>query len=51
MGDYVTDLADLRLTDADRVGGKGANLGELVAAHLPVPPGYVILKSCYEEVI
>ncbi|MBF6223098.1 phosphoenolpyruvate synthase [Nocardia abscessus] len=51
MGDYVADLGDLRLVDADRAGGKGANLGELVAAHLPVPPGYVILKSCYEEVI
>ncbi|MGV9330618.1 phosphoenolpyruvate synthase [Nocardia sp. NPDC003726] len=51
MGDYVADLADLRLADADRAGGKGANLGELVAAHLPVPPGYVILKSCYEQVI
>ncbi|MGV9611690.1 phosphoenolpyruvate synthase [Nocardia xishanensis] len=51
MGDYVADLADLRLTDADRAGGKGANLGELVAGRLPVPPGYVILKSCYEEVI
>ncbi|MGY2012061.1 phosphoenolpyruvate synthase [Nocardia gipuzkoensis] len=51
MGDYVADLGELRLADADRAGGKGANLGELVAAHLPVPPGYVILKSCYEEVI
>lgn len=51
MGDYVADLGDLRLADADRAGGKGANLGELVAAHLPVPPGYAILKSCYEEVI
>ncbi|MFF0526765.1 phosphoenolpyruvate synthase [Nocardia amikacinitolerans] len=51
MGDYVADLAELRLSDADRAGGKGANLGELVAGQLPVPPGYVILKSCYEEVV
>ncbi|WP_330180546.1 phosphoenolpyruvate synthase [Nocardia sp. NBC_01503] len=51
MGDYVADLGELRLKDADRAGGKGANLGELVAAELPVPPGFVILKSSYAEVI
>lgn len=26
--------------------GKGANLGELVAAGLPVPPAFVLLWSC-----
>ncbi|MVU78302.1 phosphoenolpyruvate synthase [Nocardia sp. ET3-3] len=51
MGDYVAAFDELRLTDADRAGGKGANLGELVAAKLPVPPGFVVLKSAYEEVI
>ncbi|QBS45350.1 phosphoenolpyruvate synthase [Nocardia sp. CS682] len=51
MGDYLADFGELRLADADRAGGKGANLGELVAAKLPVPPGFVILRSCYEEVI
>ncbi|WP_067537088.1 phosphoenolpyruvate synthase [Nocardia crassostreae] len=51
MGDYVAELAELRLADADRAGGKGANLGELVAAKLPVPPGFVILKSSYDDVI
>ncbi|MEV6099929.1 phosphoenolpyruvate synthase [Nocardia sp. NPDC051981] len=51
MGDYVATFDELRLTDADRAGGKGANLGELVAARLPVPPGFVVLKSAYEEVI
>ncbi|WP_156370856.1 phosphoenolpyruvate synthase [Nocardia arizonensis] len=51
MGDYVADFEHLRLTDADRAGGKGANLGELVAAELPVPPGFVILRACYERVM
>ncbi|MET9492946.1 phosphoenolpyruvate synthase [Nocardia sp. NPDC006630] len=51
MGDYVADLSELRLADADRAGGKGANLGELVAAKLPVPAGFVALKSCFEEAI
>jgi phosphoenolpyruvate synthase/pyruvate phosphate dikinase len=29
---YVRDIASLRITDAEDAGGKGANLGELVAA-------------------
>ncbi|WP_433520184.1 phosphoenolpyruvate synthase [Nocardia pseudovaccinii] len=51
MGDYVAVFDELRLADADWAGGKGANLGELVAAGLPVPPGFVILRNCYEQVI
>ncbi|MET7768312.1 phosphoenolpyruvate synthase [Nocardia sp. NPDC005366] len=51
MGDFIADFGELRLTDSDIAGGKGANLGELVAAKLPVPPGFVILRSCYERVI
>jgi pyruvate, water dikinase len=45
--DYVRDIATLRITDADDAGGKGANLGELVAAELPVPPGFVLMRACY----
>lgn len=44
---YVLDMAALRITDAEEAGGKGANLGELVAAGLPVPPGFVLLRGCY----
>ncbi|WP_280236007.1 phosphoenolpyruvate synthase [Nocardia cyriacigeorgica] len=51
MGDYTATFAELRLTDTDRAGGKGANLGELVAAQLPVPPGFVILRSCYDHIV
>lgn len=52
MGErYVAGFDALRLGDADRAGGKGANLGELVAAQLPVPPGFVVLRSCYEQFI
>ncbi|WP_157120728.1 phosphoenolpyruvate synthase [Nocardia fusca] len=51
MGAYVAAFDQLRLADTDEAGGKGANLGELVAAGLPVPPGFVILRSCYEQVI
>jgi pyruvate, water dikinase len=44
---HVRDIATLRITDAEEAGGKGANMGELVAAKLPVPPGFVLLRSCY----
>ncbi|WP_096288158.1 phosphoenolpyruvate synthase [Mycobacterium ahvazicum] len=44
---YVSDIADLRLSDSEEAGGKGANMGELVAAGLPVPPGFVLMRSSY----
>ena len=44
---YVRDIASLRITDAEDAGGKGANLGELVAAQLPVPGGFVLMRSAY----
>ncbi|WP_167486270.1 PEP/pyruvate-binding domain-containing protein [Nocardia terpenica] len=49
MDEYVARLDQLRLDDADRAGGKGTNLGELVAAKLPVPPGFVLLRDCYRQ--
>jgi pyruvate,water dikinase len=39
----------LRISDAEEAGGKGANMGELVAAKLPVPPGFVLLRDCYRD--
>ncbi len=38
---------DLRKEDTDYAGGKGANLGEMTAAGLPVPPGFVVGASSY----
>ncbi|MFC2058834.1 phosphoenolpyruvate synthase [Chloroflexota bacterium] len=29
------------------VGGKGANLGELTKAGIPVPPGFIVTAECY----
>ncbi len=51
MGEFVTEFSEIRIGDADRAGGKGANLGELVAAGLPVPPGFVILAASYEHAL
>ncbi|WP_225728963.1 MULTISPECIES: phosphoenolpyruvate synthase [unclassified Nocardia] len=45
--EFVRDIADIRLTDEVEAGGKGANLGELTAARLPVPATFVVLRSGY----
>ena len=33
--------------DIPLVGGKGANLGELVQANIPVPPGFIVTADAY----
>jgi pyruvate,water dikinase len=40
-------LTDISLDDTGSVGGKGANLGELISAELPVPRGYVVTAEAY----
>jgi rifampicin phosphotransferase len=42
MKDSVRRLEDVRAADTAVAGGKGANLGDLMAAGFPVPPGFVI---------
>jgi hypothetical protein len=44
---YVRNVGSLRINDAEDAGGKGANVGELVAAGLPVPGGFVLMRSGY----
>lgn len=44
---YVRDISTLRFSDAEEAGGKSASLGELVAAGLPVPLGFVLMRSGY----
>ncbi len=46
---YLRDISALTIRDAEEAGGKGANMGELVAAGLPVPPGFVLLRDCYRD--
>ncbi|MCF2206815.1 pyruvate, water dikinase [Halobacterium salinarum] len=44
-------LEDVRADDIDSVGGKGASLGELTDAGLPVPPGFVVTAGTYRTFI
>jgi pyruvate,water dikinase len=46
---YIRDISSLRISDAEEAGGKGANMGEMVAAKLPVPPGFVLLRDCFRN--
>ena len=43
----VRGFEDLSRADIAFAGGKGANLGELTAAGLPVPPGFVVGAPAY----
>src|SRR3954470_18045149 len=45
----VVRLADIRAADTETAGGKGANLGELIAAEFPVPDGFVLTTVAYAD--
>ena len=49
--EYVRWFDTIRLADAPLVGGKGANLGELTAGGLPVPPGFVVTSEAYHYAV
>jgi rifampicin phosphotransferase len=45
----VRPLADVRASDLGSVGGKAANLGELVVSGFPVPDGFVLTTDAYHS--
>ncbi len=49
--EYVRGFEDLGREDIAVAGGKGANLGELSRAGLPVPPGFVLTTDAYREFV
>ncbi|HEV8214807.1 MAG TPA: phosphoenolpyruvate synthase [Gemmatimonadaceae bacterium] len=48
-GELIRPFAALTRADVPTVGGKGANLGEMTAAGLPVPPGFVLTIDAYQR--
>jgi len=44
---FIKRFDELGRDDIEQAGGKGANLGELTHAGLPVPPGFVIITDAY----
>jgi len=49
--DLVIWFEDLKRTDIPSVGGKNANLGEMIGAGIPVPPGFAITAYSYKRFI
>jgi pyruvate,water dikinase len=49
--DQVVSLETLRRDAVECGGGKGANLGELIAAGLPVPPGFCVTTAAYRRAV
>jgi len=49
--DLVIWFENLRKTDIPSVGGKNANLGEMINAGMPVPPGFAITAYSYKRFI
>lgn len=50
-GDLILDLKSIRRDMLSVAGGKGANLGELIAFGIRVPPGFVITSNAYKYFI
>ncbi len=48
-GELIRNFADLGKGDAALAGGKGAWLGEMTTAGIPVPPGFVVLAGAFEQ--
>ena len=48
---YSAPLQTLRRDDEPRFGGKSANLGELMAAGISVPPGYALSTDAFADFV
>ncbi|MBU0763267.1 MAG: PEP/pyruvate-binding domain-containing protein [Candidatus Kerfeldbacteria bacterium] len=46
---YTKQLEEITKESVSEAGGKGASLGEMMQAGFPVPPGFVITSSTYDE--
>ena len=49
--EFIRWFRNVGVDDVALVGGKGANLGELTKAGMPVPPGFVITAAAYLDAI
>ena len=48
---YTVGFSQLTKADIPAAGGKGANLGELTMAELPVPAGFVLTTGAYDAFV
>lgn len=48
---FIKTFSELSKKDVAIAGGKGASLGEMTRAGLPVPPGFVVLAGAFDRFI
>ena len=48
---HIRPLEELRRSDATAFGGKSANLGELLSAGIPVPPGFAVSAGAFRDFV
>ena len=48
---YVLWFEKISKDDVSKAGGKGANLGEMFGAGLPVPPGFVVTTAAFDKLM
>ena len=46
---FTRPFSDLSKNDTHLAGGKGASLGEMTQAGIPVPPGFVVLAPSFDQ--
>ncbi|MBD3359507.1 MAG: phosphoenolpyruvate synthase, partial [Candidatus Buchananbacteria bacterium] len=49
MSNFIKNFTELNKTDTHIAGGKGASLGEMTQAGIPVPPGFVVTASAFDQ--
>lgn len=48
---FTKTFQNISKSDVALAGGKGASLGEMTQANIPVPPGFVVLSGAFERFI
>lgn len=51
MISYIKSFKEISKNDVKEVGGKGASLGEMSNAGIPVPPGFVVTAETYRQFV
>ena len=46
---FIRNFRDITKHDVALAGGKGASLGEMTRAGIPIPPGFVVLSIAYDR--
>lgn len=49
MTSYIKNFKEISSKDVGMAGGKGASLGEMTRAKIPVPPGFVVTAEAFDR--